>query len=204
MIPLWLVCLGHSSKPDQAVPSHFLNLYPVITILQNSPQSQTVCLIGELRCNMSLCQEYNTRTKCTECKLIMWDGSGWIDCGFGEGRDRRRANSGDRGEKKERKEHVRRRRRSRRDMGCSHRQAHSSCSACWDVPGSVLHNTITACSGALCSARLCSDSVPLPFSSVPSLLFSLLACFLLCSVLYTSVQWRNSLLSSVSWSSSYH
>lgn len=30
--------------------------------------------------------EHNTRTKCTECKLILWDGSSWIECGFGERR----------------------------------------------------------------------------------------------------------------------
>lgn len=69
------------------------------------------------------------------------------------------------------------------DAGCSHGQAHSSCSACWDAPGSVQHNTITACSGVLCSAPLCSDSVllsfvtfalfPLPLSLFfPILLFS--------------------------------
>lgn len=80
-----------------------------------------------------------------------------------KGRDRRRANSGDR-EERERKEHVRRR---RRDVGCSHRQAHSSCNACWDALGSVLHNTITACSGVLCSAPLCSDCVLLSFVRFP-------------------------------------
>ena len=79
------------------------------------------------------------------------------------GRDRRRANGGDRKER-ERKEHVRRR---RRDVGCSHRQAHSSCNACWDALGSVPHNTITACSGVLCSAPLCSDYVLLSFVGFP-------------------------------------
>lgn len=52
-------------------------------------------------------------------------------------------------------------------MGCSHRQAHSSCNACWDALGSVPHNTITACSGVLCRAALCSDCVPLSFVSFP-------------------------------------
>lgn len=83
-----------------------------------------------------------------------------------KGRDRRRANGGDR-EERERKEHVRRRRRRREaggwGVGCSHRQAHSSCNACWDVLGSVPHNTITACSGVLCWAALCSDHVLLSF-----------------------------------------
>lgn len=83
-----------------------------------------------------------------------------------KGRDRRRANSGDR-EERERKEHVRRR---RRDVGCSHRQAHSSCNACWDALGSVPHNTITACSGVLCSAPLCSDYVLLSFVRLLSVL----------------------------------
>lgn len=72
-----------------------------------------------------------------------------------KGRDRRRANSGDR-EERERKEHVRRRGRV---VGCSHRQAHSSCNACWDALGSVRHNTITACSGVVLGStvfRLCS------------------------------------------------
>ena len=90
-----------------------------------------------------------------------------------EGRDRRRANSGDR-EERERKEHVRRR---WRDVGCSHRQAHSSCNACWDALGSVPHNTITACSSVLCSTPQCTDYVLLSFVRLP--LF-LLSCFPLC------------------------
>lgn len=120
---------------------------------------------------MSLCQSTIVAAKCTECKLVQWDGSSWIECvvffGVGRKRGRRRVNSSDRG----RIEHVtqRKRRRQRRrekgrmDAGCSHGQAHSSCSACWDAPGSVQHNTITACSGVLCSALLCSDSVLLSF-----------------------------------------
>lgn len=75
-------------------------------------------------------------------------------------RDRRRANGGDRAGR-ERKEHGRRRRRW--VVGCSHRQAHSSCNACWDALGSVLHNTITACSGVLCWAPLRSDYVLMSF-----------------------------------------
>lgn len=75
-------------------------------------------------------------------------------------RDRRRANGGDRAGR-ERKEHVRRRRRW--VVGCSHRQDHSSCNACWDALGSVLHNTITACSGVLCWAPLCSDDILMSF-----------------------------------------
>lgn len=31
--------------------------------------------------------EHNLRTKCTECKLILWGGSGWIECGFGKRRE---------------------------------------------------------------------------------------------------------------------
>lgn len=56
-------------------------------------------------------------------------------------------------------------------VGCSHRQAHSSCSACWDALGSALHNTITACSGVLCRAQLRSDYVLMSF--VPFTLFQL-------------------------------
>lgn len=56
-------------------------------------------------------------------------------------------------------------------VGCSHRQAHSSCNACWDALGSVLHNTITACSGVMCWAPLCSDYVLMSF--VPFTMFSL-------------------------------
>ena len=83
---------------------------------------------------------------------------------------------------------------------CSHSQAHSSCSACWDALGSVLHNTITACSGVLCSAPLCSDCLLLDFLSSSSLV-SRFACFLLCSALFfffvffASVQWHISSLS---------
>lgn len=72
------------------------------------------------------------------------------------------------------KEHVRKR---WRDVGCSHRRAHSSCIACWDALGSVLHNTITACSSVLSSTPQCSDSVLLSFVRFP--LFQL-SCFPLC------------------------
>lgn len=136
--------------------------------------------------------EHNTRTKCTACKLILWDGSSWIVWFWGEegseGRDRRRANSGDRKES-QRKEHVRRR---WRDVGCSHRQAHSSCNACWDALGSVLHNTITACSGVLCWAPLCSSMFScllLDFLCSGSLVCHF-ACFLLCTAHCASVQWQ--------------
>lgn len=96
-----------------------------------------------------------------------------------EGRDRRKASSGDR-EERERKGHV--------GVGggrvrCSRSQAHSSCSACWDALGSVLHNTITACSGVLCSAPLCSDYLLLDFLSSSSLV-SQFACFLLHSFFF--------------------
>lgn len=108
-------------------------------------------------------------------------------CGFAlvflEGkRGRRRVNGSDR----ERIEHVTKRRRRRRregrrggrmDAGCSHGQAHSSCSACWDAPGSVQHNTITACSGVLYSAPLCSDSVLLSFVAFALFPRSLSLCF---------------------------
>lgn len=63
------------------------------------------------------------------------------------------------------------------DAGCSHGQAHSSCSACWDAPGSVQHNTITACSGVLCSAPLCSDSVLLSFVTFALFPLPLSLCF---------------------------
>lgn len=99
-------------------------------------------------------------------------------------RRRRRVNGSDR----ERIEHVTKRRRRRRwwerrreggrmDAGCSHGQAHSSCSACWDAPGSVQHNTITACSGVLCSAPLCSDSVLLSFVTFALFPLPLSLCF---------------------------
>lgn len=78
-----------------------------------------------------------------------------------KGRDRRRANGGDRrgGEKRACEEEE----EGEGGVGCSHRQAHSSCNACWDVLGSVPHSTITACSGVLCWAPLCSDHVLLSF-----------------------------------------
>lgn len=100
----------------------------------------------------------------------------WFFWGGGrEGRDRRRANSGNR-EERERKEHVRR----RGGVRCSHSQAHSSCIACWDALGSVLHNTITACSGVFCSAPLCSDYLLLGFFSVLAMLPSLPVCMGVC------------------------
>lgn len=84
------------------------------------------------------------------------------------------------------------RRRRRRGVGCSHRQAHSSCSACWDALGSVPHNTITACSGVLCSASLCSDCVLLSFVRFPLFRCARLppfACFrfsaLFCPILFS-------------------
>lgn len=127
------------------------------------------------------------RTKCAECKWILRGGRRWIECGFGE---RRGVKGGTEGGLMVATEEAEREKRARVEedeevVGCSHRQAHSSCSACWDALGSVLHNTITACSGVSCWAPLCSDYAPDVFCYVCSVrapLHSPLCAYFPCSV----------------------
>lgn len=159
--------------------------------------------------------EHNARTKCTECKLILWDGSSWIECGFGE---RRGAKGGTEGglivvtEKRGREKSM---------WG-------GGGGGMWDVVITrPIHHAVPAGMRwgqsrttqlqpvLVCCARLhCVPSMfcclLLDFLVSSSLVFPF-ACVLLCSTLRASVQWQTSHLfffSSVAyfWTccSSYH